>query len=72
MKSEFEKWFIEQHGKRTMSGLVDKSDEELITIVRDGVVAERVLRCREAWDGQWTSAWYAWNVRDFDKQRSET
>lgn len=61
--SEFEKWFIAQHGKRPS----DKSREELyneyVKARAAAVRAEKNLDECDKWDARKESALYAWNAR---------
>jgi hypothetical protein len=62
MKSEFLKWFIEQHKARHNSGMPNHTDQQLRDMLQAGKVAERVLACRELWDEKQQSALYAWTA----------
>ena len=64
MNSEFQAWFIDQHGPRLSSGMSSHSDRELNDMVRSGRSAERVLARRERWDEKQQSALYAWTARN--------
>jgi hypothetical protein len=61
--SEFDEWFIAQHGKPPSS----KPSHELCTKVHKLVVelaqAERLLREQRDYESRKTSALYAWNAR---------
>jgi hypothetical protein len=61
-KSEFEKWFVAQHGKRTeLKGKF--TDEELKELERDGERARAELIYRHLWDEKYQSALYAWQAK---------
>ena len=59
-ESAFGSWFAGQYTPRTASGLADKPDEQLRSLVKAGQVAELVLARREAWDEKQAAALYAW------------
>ena len=62
--SNFAAWFEAQHGKRTVSGMPNHTDQMLRDMADAGRIAERVLGCREVWDAQQKSALYAWQARE--------
>ena len=60
-KSEFEKWFIDQHGPRTECK--EYTDKQLNDIVLAGDVANGELSERRLWDEKRQSALYAWRAK---------
>ena len=59
--SDFEAWFIAQHGKRPGLNL---TDEQMLEAMQIGdVMREKYLR-RLDWYNRHTSALYAWQARD--------
>jgi len=67
MTSEFETWFVAQHGARDKSGMQSSDDQRLRELIYQGKIAERVLACRELWDEKRQSALYAWCARESAK-----
>ena len=65
--NDFAKWFVQQHGERTASGIPSCTDAELRGVAMDGRKADYVLSCRELWDDQRISALSAWNARNTDE-----
>lgn len=64
-KSDFDKWFVEQHGTRHAAGDYDsRTDFDLQDAIKDGRAAEAALRGRQLWDARKQSALYAWVARD--------
>lgn len=60
-KSDFEKWFIEQHGHRT--GWVPGTDKQLEARIAVGKSAEAEMQGRKLWDEKRQSALYAWSAK---------
>lgn len=66
---KFEDWFIKQHGPRP-------SDKSIVQLIREANIADTqatttwllAVDCR-AWDYRFTSAHYAWNLTDKDKEK---
>lgn len=61
----FTEWFEKQYGKRPV--VVKASDEELRIIISEGLYAEKELQKREEYDAVLRLAYYAWNIKDQDK-----
>lgn len=57
--SEFEKWFVAQHGERPQG----PGAEELHIRVSVGNRAKQILEAQERWDARRESALYAWTAR---------
>lgn len=67
-ESEFEKWFIEQHGERPCP----KEKESILRHdVFSGRLAKKTLRECEIYDARKQSALYAWTAL-LKKQKDET
>ena len=62
MNSEFEVWFVEQHGKRNY-GWNEETDQELRIMAAQGEWSKRELESRRVYDARRESALYAWNAR---------
>lgn len=58
--SDFETWFIAQHGPRNVE-LV--SDDELRDFIEAGKIAEHEQARRQIWDEKFQAALYAWQAR---------
>lgn len=58
--SDFETWFIAQHGPRDLENVTDKQLQDLVS---DGKAAERALGRRQIWDEKFQAALYAWQAR---------
>lgn len=58
--SDFEAWFIAQHGRRDLENVTDKQLQDLVS---DGKAAERALGRRQIWDEKYQAALYAWQAR---------
>lgn len=56
-KSEFEKWFVEQHGSRP-AGIKEQLEQE----VENGKRAAQILRAQDEWDARFQTGLYSWNV----------
>lgn len=63
MKSDFEEWFVAQHGPRITS-MEKYSDDQLRELVQHGRMADQELASRNLWDADKKSALYAWQARD--------
>ena len=64
--SDFDSWFIAQHGPRPGLNL---TDEQMLEAMRIGdVMREKYLR-RLNWEDRRTSALYAWQARDKPQPR---
>ena len=59
--SDFEAWFIAQHGPRERG--MSHTDERLQDLIDAGKTAERVLDRRRMWDEKFQAALYAWQAR---------
>lgn len=64
--SEFNAWFVEQHGKRKT---IKKTDDELSELIAAGKEAERELAFRILWDEKRLSASYAWTAQQLSGRK---
>lgn len=61
-KSKFEKWFIEQHGKRPSSMEDCILEQDWLGKSLKEIVAKDLMVKTRQWDARHTSALYAWQA----------
>jgi hypothetical protein len=62
--SAFETWFIAQHGRRPCT---EEEDMRLRCAMETGDNARATLQAAHEWDVRFTSALYAWQIKDDEK-----